>query len=140
MITGSVIVKDGQIPLIVRGFNEQEVELQAVIDTGFDDFLSLPFDVIQALSAPQSGEVDVTLADGSIVVGFTYTVIVVWDGIERLITAVAADAAPLVGMGLMNGYNLSIDVVDGGEVRLTRLGGELNIAPTMESNSELNNG
>lgn len=127
MITGSMVGKDAQIPLIVRGFNEQEVLLDAVIDTGFDDYLSPPFEVIQALDLLQSGEVHATLADGSTVVEFSYTVIAVWDGVERMVAAVAADAAPLVGMALMAGYNPSVDVQEGGQVRLSRLGDELKV-------------
>ena len=128
MIKGTV-KKHAVIPLTVRGFNNQEMVIEAVIDTGFYAGISLTAEMVVFLNLAFAGDVPVQLADGTDLFVPTYTVIVEWDGIEKLVTVVGVDPQPLVGMELMNGYNLSVDVVDGGAVRLSRIGGELSFAP-----------
>ena len=44
-----------------------------------------------------------------------------WDGEPRRVSVDEADTDPLVGMALMNGYELCIQVIDGGTVTLGRL-------------------
>ena len=50
MITG-IVNEYGEavIPLVVRGQSGQEVKIQAVIDTGFNGFLTLPPQVVMTL-------------------------------------------------------------------------------------------
>lgn len=111
--------------LTVRGFNGEEITVDAVVDTGFSDFVALTDEQVQALNLLPSNEVFSTLADGTTRTVLTYFASVEWDGIPVLIEVVGGDADPLVGMALLEGYNLSMDVVEGGAVRITRLGGEL---------------
>ena len=58
----------------------------------------------------------VVLADGSDVALDSYAVTVLWDGRPRRVVAYVSDAAPLVGMSLLAGYQLCVDVEDGGRV------------------------
>lgn len=44
-----------------------------------------------------------------------------WDGESRPIDVLAPDIAPFLGMELLGGHQLRIDVVDGGAVRITPL-------------------
>ena len=46
----------------------------------------------------------------------TYGVTVFWDGQSRFIDADEADAAPLLGMSMLDNHDLSIQVRDGGRV------------------------
>ena len=141
MITGMVRGEDAMLSLTLRGFNGEETVLEMVVDTGFNGSLSLPLRVIEELNLLKRDEAYVVQADGTTVLEDLYTVIVVWDGIERPVPTIASEGDLLVGMELMTGYNLSIDVADGGDVFLRRIGGELAFAPAdLESNSELNNG
>lgn len=39
--------------------------------------------------------------------------------LEAVVKVLASDAHPLVGMLLLKGFLLAVDVVDGGEVRIT---------------------
>ena len=57
-----------------------------------------------------------TLADGSEATFSVYRVTVLWDGEPRHIRADAADTTPLVGMRLLDGNDLSIEVESGGRV------------------------
>lgn len=56
------------------------------------------------------------LADGSEAVLDVYEVVVDWDGHRHRVPADSADIDPLVGMSLLRGYRLRIDVMAGGNV------------------------
>ena len=45
-----------------------------------------------------------------------YGVTVLWDGQQRYIETGAVGMDPLVGMALMDGYDLHVEVEDGGRV------------------------
>lgn len=61
------------------------------------------------------------LADGRETVFDIYEASVVWDGQLRRVAVDAVDAAPLIGMHLLEGYELTIQVVRGGNVLAKRL-------------------
>jgi hypothetical protein len=46
---------------------------------------------------------------------------VIWDGQEQIIDVAASDAEPLVGMGLLYGFKLQIEAVEGGRVTIEAL-------------------
>jgi hypothetical protein len=43
---------------------------------------------------------------------------VIWYGQEQIINVVASDAEPLVGMGLLYGFKLQIEAIEGGRVTI----------------------
>lgn len=45
-----------------------------------------------------------------------YRVGIEWDGQVRVVPALAAEGGPLVGMSLLRGSEVRIEVMDGGEV------------------------
>ncbi len=108
-----------RIPLTVRGPAGQEREVEAVIDTGFDGTLSLPLADIIALGLPWRRRGRALLADGTESVFDIYEATVVWDGMPPRVAIDAADIDPLVGMLLLNGYELTIQAVVGGQVYIT---------------------
>ncbi|MBI4202090.1 MAG: clan AA aspartic protease [Chloroflexi bacterium] len=122
MISG-VVTPDIQavIRLSVRGPEGREQEVDAAIDTGFDGSLSLPPRFIHSLELPWRGRGRALMADGSESVFDTYEATVMWDGEPRRLSVDEADIDPLVGMALMNGYELRIEVLPGGKVTLERL-------------------
>jgi clan AA aspartic protease len=95
--------------------------IMAAIDTGFDGYLTLPPDLIQALAAPLIGIGRAILADGRPTLLPVHEVTLDWDGRPLTIEANAAVTTPLVGMLLMRGYELRIQVSDPGRVQLERL-------------------
>lgn len=117
MIEGVVnAAYEAVIPLTVQGPSGQEHDIEAVIDTGFTGFLSLPSGVVVDLGLPFLNASQATLADGSEVTLSVYRAMVLWDGEPRYIRAYAADAVPLAGMRLLDRHNLNIDVEEGGRV------------------------
>ena len=117
MIQGTVNASyEPVVPLSLRGATGQTLEVEAVIDTGYNGLQTLPSSTVTELGLPRRGYGEASLADGSIVEFDVYGVTVLWDGQPRYIDADEADSTPLVGMLLMDGHNLSIDVEDGGRV------------------------
>jgi clan AA aspartic protease len=109
------------IRLTVRGPTGQEQEIEAVIDTGFDGTLSLPPADIITLGLPWRRRGRALLADGTESLFDIYEATVVWDGTSRRVAVDAADIDPLVGMRLLDGYELTIQAVVGGQVTIKAL-------------------
>ena len=104
------------ITLSVQGPEGQAQEVDAVVDTGFTGFLTLPPALVTELALPFETTGHATLADGSEVSFDTYRVTVLWEGRPRYVLADAADTIPLVGMLLLDMHDLSIQVRNGGRV------------------------
>jgi len=122
MITGVVTpFYQATIGLLVRGPTGQAQELEAVIDTGFDGALTLPSANIIALGLPWRRRGRALLADGTESVFDIYEATVMWDGILRRVAVDAADIAPLIGMRLLDGYELTIQATVGGQVTIKAL-------------------
>lgn len=122
MITGIVTgAREAVISLTVRGPNGQEHEIEAVIDTGFDGSLTLPLALVTALGSPWHRRGRALLADGNESVFDIYEATVLWDGRARRVSVDEVDVMPLVGIALLYGYELTIQIVEGGRVLLKPL-------------------
>ena len=62
-----------------------------------------------------------TLADGSESVFDIYEATVDWDGETRRVPVDEAETAPLIGMSLLEGYELTVQVQRGGSVTVKAL-------------------
>lgn len=117
MIEGAVnAAYEAVISISVQGPSGLAREIEAVIDTGFNGFLTLPPALVAELSLPLEGIGRATLGDGSEVTFPFYDVTVLLDGEPRYGLADAAATTPLVGMSLLRGYELHIAVEPGGLV------------------------
>lgn len=122
MITGRVTSSlEAEIALILVGKRRSQGDTKAVIDTGFNWCLSLPPHIIRDLGLSGRRRAEVELADGELVEVDFYDVTVVWDKVRRSIPVIELNATPLVGMELMKGYELSMQIKTNGKVRLKRL-------------------
>ena len=104
------------IPLSLRGPAGQAQEVEAVIDTGFTGFVTLPPSLVAELGLVFMGTSEATLADGSEMSFDAYDVTVLWEGQPRDVLIDEAETTPLVGMLLLDRHNLNIDVENGGRV------------------------
>ena len=117
MIEGIVnAAHEAVVTIPVQGPAGQSREVEAVIDTGFNRFLTLPPALVAELDLPFVTSGRVTLADGSQASFEVYDVTVLWDGQPRDVYTYAADSMPLVGMLLLDDHDLNIQVRDGGRV------------------------
>ncbi|TFI53656.1 clan AA aspartic protease [Mastigocladus laminosus UU774] len=122
MITGYVNADHEPIIRIqVLDSSGQIYEQNAIVDTGFNGWLSLPPDLITTLGLTWKRRGRAILADGSDSIFDVYEAVVVWDTQILRIPIDEADSAPLVGMSLMAGYELTIQAVVGGAVVLKKL-------------------
>lgn len=109
---------EATVPLIVSNEKRQTRLIDAVIDTGYTGFLSLPSEIITALELPWTGIDRGTLGDGSEVTFEVYAAEVIWDGEYLDIPVNEAETDPLVGMRLLYGYDLRIRAIEGGSVTI----------------------
>jgi len=121
MITGAVKSSEGRIRLTVKGLRGREQEVEAIVDTGYSASLTLPSALIAALGLPWQTMDTARLADGSQCIFSVFEARVVWDGKVRQILVDEADADPLVGMRLLNGHELKIQVRARGKLTIKRL-------------------
>ena len=123
MIEGTVNENyEATIGLTLRGVAGDDLEIEAIIDTGYTGYLILPTVLIDQVDLPWRGRVQGLLADGSLHVFDAYEGTILWNGQDRTVEVDASDThQPLVGMGLLRGYALSVDVVQNGTVKIEAL-------------------
>jgi clan AA aspartic protease len=122
MITGVVNAnREAIVRLVVTGPSGQQQDTEAIIDTGFTGFLTLPPARVTALGLSWLSRQPGILADGSVDIFDVYVATVMWDGQPRTVEVEAADTEPLVGMSLLDRHSLRIDVLRGGVVTVTAL-------------------
>jgi clan AA aspartic protease len=113
--------REAVVRVLVRGAPAQEAQIEAVIDTGFTGFLTLPAQLIATLALSFAGTTRAALADGSEVPMDVFDAIVLWDNQERRVVVLAAKGAALVGMAMLSGHRVTLDVEDGGSVSIEAL-------------------
>ena len=95
MINGIVNIQiEAIISLKVLGSSGAEATIEAVIDTGFNGYLTMPQPLIDFLGLPWrrgSG----TLADGSRIIFDIYEAEIIWDGESRRVAVDCSEADPL---------------------------------------------
>jgi clan AA aspartic protease len=111
---------EATLSLAVRN-NETTQMVDAVIDTGFTGFLTLPSDTISTLGFSWEGRDVATLGDGTFCTFEVYIGLVIWDGQYREIYINESETLPLIGMQLLRGYDLRIQAIEGGLVTIEAL-------------------
>ena len=116
---GSVTARlEAVLRLRLRGPAGAEVELEAVVDTGFTGSLAVPAAVAASLGLARRSGGTATPADGSTVRFDTYGAEVEWGDVWRGVVVSAVGGESLVGMGLLAGCELRVEVVAGGVVEV----------------------
>ncbi len=121
MIVGSVQGREALIRLTIRGFRGSQQEIEAVVDSGYTAWLTLPATAIAALSLRWRTFGRGILADGSVSAFDVYQAKVVRDGRVRPVFVAEFDATPLIGMALLRGYEYKMQVRARGKVTIKRL-------------------
>jgi clan AA aspartic protease len=122
MIVGAMNAqREAIVRLVVVGPGGQQRQIEAVLDTGYTGSLTLPSAVVSALHLPFRGRGSVVLGDGSESEFDIHEATITWAGERRLVAIDVADTDPLLGVGLLLGNELTVQVIAGGTVALQRL-------------------
>jgi clan AA aspartic protease len=112
---------EATIRLVVGNADSQRQMVDAVIDTGFTGFLTLPLPVLANLNLQAYRREEGILGDGSTCIFDVYRGSVIWDGELRQIDINESNTEPLVGMSLLYGYRMQLDAIEGGKVTIQAL-------------------
>jgi clan AA aspartic protease len=121
MIVGTVKSDEARIRLKVKGLRGRKREIDAVIDTGCTASLTLPPILVAELGLRWRSVDRGTLADRSECLFDVYEAKIIWDGVVRDVLVDEADTDPLVGMRLLRGSELKLQIRDRGKVTIKRL-------------------
>lgn len=119
MIRGAVNDSlEAVIPLDLLADDESVSPVNALVDTGFNGDLSLPRRIIDLLGCESAGERKVELGDGLISVMRCFSGRVLWQGAGRVVS-ILEGCGPLIGMNLLRGCKLVVEVEPEGHVEVT---------------------
>lgn len=122
MIVGEVKPnREALIRIVLAGPAGRGVELDAIVDTGFTDYLTVSRQVVEELGLRFRESMAYELANGEVDTFDLHEGKVLWDDRLRDVIVSVAEGGPLVGMGLMEGCRLTVDVMDGGRVEIRPL-------------------
>ena len=122
MIRGRVDAqREARVALEIRDTVGQSHPVEAVIDTGFNGHLTLPRAAIQRLNLAPAALIAVTLATGTREILNTWRGQILWNDRLRTIRVLGSRVNPLLGMGLLTGSQLTIQVRVNGEVAIEEL-------------------
>ena len=122
MILGNVNNRrEAIVQIAVLGDNKKVQSVKAIIDTGYTGALMLPLSIISFLGLICITQQEATLGDGSKCLLDVYEGAVIWDGKVQIVEINASESDPLIGMELLEGYELRIESIAGGNVRIQPL-------------------
>ncbi|WNZ23118.1 clan AA aspartic protease [Leptolyngbya sp. NK1-12] len=122
MMTGVVNASgEAMLRVVVGDLAAQRIVIDALIDTGYTGNLTLPPSTIAALNLPWRGSEEGVLGDGSTQMFDVYSATIIWDGEFRTIKVNESDTDPLLGVGLLYGYEVCILTISGGTVTVKAL-------------------
>ena len=122
MIRGVVNARhEAIVRLRGRGPGGVESDMDVIVDSGFTSSLALPVTIVTALALVRQSGGTAVLADGSVRQFDICAAEVEWGGTWRAVLASAVGNEPLLGMRLLAGHKLVIDVVPNGLVEIVPL-------------------
>jgi clan AA aspartic protease len=121
MIQGSVV--NGRPTVRVKFLlpEQPEFEIDFVVDTGFNDYLTLPLQAIRLMNLPLYSSVSARLADNSESLLPIHLATILWDGEKKVVPVLATGLKPLLGTNLLKGFRLEIDFDNNGLVSIYKI-------------------
>ncbi|MBC7856808.1 MAG: clan AA aspartic protease [Pirellulaceae bacterium] len=122
MIRGSISAElVPRVPFTLLSESGVAREVQAVLDTGFNSALTVPSRFVKEVGMKPLGKVRMILGDGSEHLCPTYEAIVEWDGLPMVVVAEICDLDPMIGMGLLRGFRVAMEVEPGGALTIEQM-------------------
>lgn len=123
MLTGRVTAeREAVVPIDVHGPTARTATTEAAIDTGYNGYLTLPPRLIEDLELPFAGTARAALGDGKEVELDLFIASVQWEQERREVLVLSASGGILLGMAMLAGSRLVLEVEAGGAVTIEPLG------------------
>jgi clan AA aspartic protease len=97
VIQGRVVNGRPSVQVIFLRPEQPSFGIDFVVDTGFNDYLTLPPQAISAMNLLLYSSVSVRLADNSESLLPIYIATIIWDGEEKVVPVLATGLKPLLG-------------------------------------------
>jgi len=118
MITGVINAdREAMLRVAVQGMVGTQ-EFEAVIDTGFNGYLTLSSAEIAVLGLLFHSQSFVTWGDGSNIILRQFEAVIDWNEQNRDVLVLETEGGPLVGMALLYGFDVWLRILDGGNVKI----------------------
>lgn len=118
MISGRVHELQALVSIRFRLKDRPDIEIEFVVDTGFEGALTLPPAAVVALDLPFSHEMAANLANDVSVRTDVHTATIELDGRERDVLVLAIGRRPLLGTALLAGKEFVAQFIPDGLVRV----------------------
>ena len=109
------------VEIVLTGNQGQRLSLDAILDTGFEGYITLPPDAVSGLGLAALAPSIYELADGQSVQFNTYLATVSWHGRPRMVLALESNGVPLLGAAMLWGSRVTLDMEAGGGVSIEEL-------------------
>ncbi|MBC7528952.1 MAG: hypothetical protein H7308_15560 [Chthonomonadaceae bacterium] len=109
------------ITLGIRESVEPYLNYEFVLDTGYTYFLTLPGNVIRRLGLPLIDSMEMIMANGEALRSNIYVGRVFWNGEEKIVPVLEAEGDALLGMELLYGNRLTVDITNEGTATINSL-------------------
>jgi clan AA aspartic protease len=120
-MTGRVEQRHALFPVTFRLPGQPDLSIEFVVDTGFTEDLTLPPEAVAALGLPFAYELTVNLANDTDTLVPVHSAVIAWQGNERDTRVFATGRRPLLGMALLDGCELLVQVAENGLVTVETL-------------------
>lgn len=120
MKIGRVLDNLPRISLTLPG-QSGPITVEFIVDTGFDGELAIPPSLLTRIDAIYVTDRVVRLANGAKYAQGSYLVDLDWDDDARPTEILEIDGVPLLGTELLAGFQIHIEMMDGGEVVIERM-------------------
>ena len=115
MIFGTVRSHSPRVRLLLPGLRG-DVEVESVLDTGFEGELALPHSTLAVLEATLLERRLALMPDGREEEVYAYEVELDWEDEARLVEVLELPGRPLLGMMLLNTSHTHVEGNEGGEI------------------------
>lgn len=119
MICGEIAsTKEAFVDLVVIGPVGRTATVRALLDTGFTGWVALSPGLVEELELPFDIARDYELGNGEIVRMDQHLSHVEWHGERVGVDVLVSKSGAIIGMSLLTGSKVILDVIDGGAVTI----------------------
>ena len=111
-----IVLLQPRIAISVAGSSRAFQTQEAIVDTGFTGWLTLPEQSVRELGLTYYGQRRVILANEEQIASEIYSALTLWHGQPRPVLVYQIEGTPLIGMAMLSGSRLIVDAWEGGDV------------------------